>query len=31
VLPFMLVQLAAVLLVTFFPSLSAGFAHWWAQ
>jgi C4-dicarboxylate transporter DctM subunit len=31
VLPFMLVQLAAVLIVTFFPSLSAGFAHWWAQ
>ena len=31
VLPFMLVQLAAVVLVTFFPWLSAGFAHWWAQ
>jgi C4-dicarboxylate transporter, DctM subunit len=31
VLPFMLVQLAAVLLVTFFPWLSEGFAHWWAQ
>lgn len=31
VLPFMLVQLAAVLLVTFVPWLSAGFAHWWAQ
>jgi tripartite ATP-independent transporter DctM subunit len=31
VLPFMLVQLAAVLLVTFVPSLSAGFAHWWAK
>jgi len=30
VLPFMLVQLAAVLLVTFVPWLSAGFAHWWA-
>jgi len=31
VLPFMLVQLAAVLLVTFVPWLSEGFAHWWAQ
>ena len=31
VLPFMLVQLAAVLLVTVFPSLSAGFARWWAR
>jgi C4-dicarboxylate transporter DctM subunit len=31
VLPFMLVQLAAVLLVTFIPWLSVGFAHWWAK
>ena len=31
VLPFMLVQLAAVLLVTVFPSLSAGFACWWSR
>lgn len=31
VLPFMVVQLAAVLLVTCVPWLSAGFAHWWAQ
>ena len=30
VAPFMLVQLAAVLLVTFVPWLSEGFAHWWA-
>jgi C4-dicarboxylate transporter DctM subunit len=31
VLPFMLVQLTAVLLVTFIPWLSEGFARWWAQ
>jgi tripartite ATP-independent transporter DctM subunit len=31
VLPFMLVQLAAVLLVTFVPWLSVGFARWWAR
>ena len=31
VLPFMLVQLAAVLIVTFIPWLSAGFAHWMAK
>ena len=31
VLPFMLVQLTAVLLVTFIPWLSAGFAHWLAK
>jgi tripartite ATP-independent transporter DctM subunit len=31
VLPFMLVQLAAVLLVTYVPWLSEGFAHWLAK
>jgi len=31
VLPFMLVQLAAVLLVTYVPWLSEGFAHWLAR
>jgi tripartite ATP-independent transporter DctM subunit len=30
-LPFILVQLAAVLLVTFVPSLSVGFARWWTR
>ena len=31
VLPFTLVQIAAVLLVTFVPSLSVGFARWWMR
>jgi tripartite ATP-independent transporter DctM subunit len=31
VLPFIVVQAAAVLLVTFVPSLSVGFARWWAR
>ena len=31
VLPFTLVQLAAMLLVTFVPSLSVGFARWWRR
>ena len=31
VLPFMAVQLTAVLLVTFVPWLSQGFAEWWAR
>jgi tripartite ATP-independent transporter DctM subunit len=31
VLPFILVQAAAVLLVTFVPSLSVGFARWWTR
>jgi len=31
VLPFILVQVAAVLLVTFVPSLSVGFARWWMR
>jgi tripartite ATP-independent transporter DctM subunit len=31
VLPFTLVQIAAVLLVTFVPSLSVGFARWWTR
>lgn len=31
VVPFMVVQLGAVLLVTFVPWLSVGFAHWWAR
>jgi tripartite ATP-independent transporter DctM subunit len=31
VLPFILVQVAAVLLVSFVPSLSVGFARWWGR
>jgi tripartite ATP-independent transporter DctM subunit len=31
VLPFILVQVAAVLLVTFVPWLSVGFARWWTR
>ncbi|MBE3135179.1 MAG: TRAP transporter large permease subunit, partial [Acidobacteria bacterium] len=31
VLPFMFVQLTAVLLVTYIPWLSEGFATWWAR
>ena len=31
VLPFMVVQLTAVLLVTYIPWLSQGFARWWAR
>jgi TRAP-type C4-dicarboxylate transport system permease large subunit len=31
VLPFMFVQLTAVLLVTYIPWLSEGFARWWTQ
>jgi len=31
VLPFMAVQFVAVMLVTYIPWLSEGFARWWAR
>jgi C4-dicarboxylate transporter DctM subunit len=31
ILPFLAVQAASVLLVTYVPALSAGVAHWWIE